>query len=84
MSNLKVKLLNPCGSYTACIFCFHHCGGDGGTFRDLGSEMNGVAAFSIILPGRAKSQAASCHTSMTSLADIVLSRLREEMLKKDM
>ena len=84
MNLVKLKRIGS-DPITSLVFVFHHCGGDGSSFRDLAKALttpnNGVGVYLVILPGRALSQKSQLLTSIPAAADQVFTRLKEEVDK---
>lgn len=51
------------------IVCFHHCGGDASTFRELARSLVEFNVYAVIQPGRAKSRQEELITSVEDMAE---------------
>ena len=51
------------------IVCFHHCGGDASTFRELARSLVEFNVYAVIQPGRAKSRQEELITSVEKMAE---------------
>ena len=87
MNLIKLKTVFSPDPITSLVFVFHHCGGDGSSFRDLAKALttynNGVGVYLVILPGRALSQKSQVLRAIPPAADQVFTILKEEVERNE-